>query len=132
MNIRSSFMAQRVKILWLPKGRVETIDVGHNTYLFRFSMIDDLERAQFGGPWFILDHYLMLTTWKPSFRSSMNPFSKLIAWIRFPELPVEYLNKHALFNIAKVAGRPIRVDYATDQISKGRYARVCVEIELAQ
>lgn len=130
INIRPSFMAQRIKIMWRPKGQVEKIDIGHNTFLFRFSMKDDFERALFGGPWFILDHYLMLTTWKPNFRPSMNPFSKMIVWIRFPELPVEYFNKLALFSIAKVAGRPIRVDYATDQMSKGRYARVCVEINL--
>ena len=81
INIRPSFMSQRIKIMWRPKGQIEVIDIGKSVFLFRFSMLDDLERALFGGPWFILDHYLMLTTWKPNFRPSMNPFSKLIVWI---------------------------------------------------
>lgn len=50
-----------------------------------FFMIDDLEGALFVGPSLIIDHYLMLTTWKPNFHPSINPFSKLIAWICFPE-----------------------------------------------
>lgn len=132
INIRSSFMIQRIKAMWRPKGHIETIDIGRIVFLFCFSKLDDLETTLFGGPWFILDHELMLTTCKPNFRPSMNLFSKLIVWNRFPELPVEYFNKEALFNIAKVVGKPIRVNYVTNSVSKGQYARVCVEINLCE
>ena len=57
-----------------------------------------------GGPWFLFGHHLMLTPWKPNFRSSQNHFSSLIVWVRFLELPIEYFNKRALFGIAKLAG----------------------------
>lgn len=68
INVRLSFMTQRVRVMWRPKGTLETIDLGQNIFLFRFSLQDDYERAFFGGPWFILDHYLMITKWKPNFR----------------------------------------------------------------
>lgn len=132
LSVRSTFMDQRARIMWKVKGSLETIDLGQNVFLFRFSVQDDYERTLFGGPWFVLDHYLMLTKWKPNFRPSIHSFESMVVWLRFPELPVEYYDKQALFEIDAVAGKPIRVDYATDRLTRARYARVCVEINLSQ
>ena len=74
----------------------------------------------------------MLTSWKPNFRPSQNPFSTMFVWVRFPELPVKYFHKLALFDIAKLVGLPVKVDFATDSVSRARYARVCVEISLSK
>lgn len=77
LNVRPSFMTQRARAMWRSRGSLEVIDIGKNVYLFRFSLQDDYERALFGGPWFVQDHYLMLTRWVPNFRPSMNPFEML-------------------------------------------------------
>lgn len=122
----------RDRIMWRPKGTLEVIDLGHNIFLFRFSVLDDLEKALFGGPWFVLDHYLLLTKWKPNFRPSTNPFDSLAVWIRFSELLVEYYDKEALFQIVEAVGKPIKVNFATDQLTRARYVRVCVIIDLAK
>ncbi|KAJ8452750.1 hypothetical protein Cgig2_005086 [Carnegiea gigantea] len=53
-------------------------------------------------------------------------------WVRFPKLPVECFNKLALFEIAKLDGTPSKVDFATDSVSRARYARVCVEISVGK
>ncbi|XP_056696946.1 uncharacterized protein [Spinacia oleracea] len=116
--------------MWRIKGSLEVIDIGKQVYLFKFTQTDDYERGLFGGPWFIMDHYLMITPWKPNFRPSVNGFDFMSVWVRIEELPVEYYDKDALYEIAKVIGKPIRVDYATDKVSRGKYARVCVEIDL--
>lgn len=55
-----------------------------------------------------------------------------MVWIRFPELPLEYYDKKAMFAIAEKVGKPIKVDYATDNVARGRYARVCIELELSR
>lgn len=70
-----------------------------------------------GGPWFVFGHYIMLTKWKPNFWPSSNPFSSILVRVRFPQLPVEYFNELALFDIAKMIGTPIKVDFATDFVS---------------
>jgi len=41
---------------------------------------------------------------------------------------MEYFNKLALFDIVKLVGKPIKVDFGTDSISCARYARVCIEV----
>lgn len=84
----------------------------------------------FGGPWFVLDHYLMISTWKSNFRPSINSFEHMSVWIRFSEFPVEYYDKESLFDIARVSRKPIRVDDATYKLTRERYARVCIEINL--
>ncbi|XP_021846032.1 uncharacterized protein [Spinacia oleracea] len=132
IKVRSAYMESRVRAMWRIKGSLEVIDVGHDVFLFRFTQPDDFERALFGGPWFILDHYLMISTWKPNFRPSKDGFDTMSVWIRIDELPVEYYDKEALFAIAQLVGKPIRVDYATDKVTRGRYARVCVEIMLSK
>lgn len=105
-------------------GYVEDIDLGKNVYLFRFSNSDDYDRALFGGAWFILDHYLMITKWKPNFRAFNDPFDSMPVQIHFPELPVEYHDKEAFYDLASVAGKPLRVGYATNRITCARYAFV--------
>lgn len=69
INVKLTYKDTRVRSMWRIKGSMETIDVGRGVYFFKFSLEEDYERALFGGPWFILDHYIMITTWKPNFRS---------------------------------------------------------------
>lgn len=130
ITIRANFMEARVRAMWRVKGSLEVIDLGKNVFLFRFTQVDDYERALFGGPWFILDHYLMISTWRPNFRPSINQFDTMSVWIRIEELPVEYYDKEALFAIARVVGKPIRVDYANDRVARAQFARICVDIDL--
>lgn len=132
ISVKPNLMESRVRAMWRIKGSLEVIDVGHDVYLFKFTQTDDYDKALFGGPWFILDHYLMISTWRPNFRPSKNGFDSMSVWIRIDELPIEYYDKEALFTIARVVGTPIRVDYATDKITRGRYARVCVKIMLSK
>lgn len=60
IDIRPAFMEQRVRLMWKPIGGLECIDLGKGTFLFRFSLQEDYDKALFGGPWFILNHCLML------------------------------------------------------------------------
>lgn len=110
IQIKPSYMETKVRSMWRTKGALEIIDIGRNVFLFRFAQSDDYEKALFGGPWFIMDHYLMLTTWKPNFRPSINNFDNMSAWVRIDELPVEYYDKEALFEISRHIEKPIRVD----------------------
>lgn len=52
-------------------------------------------------------------------------------YIHFPELLVEYYDKNALYKIGHKVGKPIRVDFATNPLTRARYARVCIEINIS-
>ncbi|CAN0904080.1 hypothetical protein LINGRAHAP2_LOCUS22879, partial [Linum grandiflorum] len=55
-----------------------------------------------------------------------------ITWVLIKGLPLEYYNDDGLFAITKCLGYPIRVDRQTSLVTRGKFARVCVEIDLSK
>lgn len=53
-------------------------------------------------------------------------------WIRFPLLPVEYYSRQWLHRAGNHIGKTLKVDTTTLLASRGRFARVCVEVDLTQ
>ncbi|PNY14872.1 ribonuclease H, partial [Trifolium pratense] len=53
-----------------------------------------------------------------------------MVWIRFPSLGMEYYDESLLLALATAVGTPIKVDIRTLDASRGKFARVCIEIDL--
>ncbi|XVE63525.1 hypothetical protein DITRI_Ditri07aG0027100 [Diplodiscus trichospermus] len=68
--------------------------------------------------------------WYPNFDPSSFKVSKLEVWVRFPNLPLEYFNEQVLMKIGRRIGRPLKVDTTTLSALRGRYARMCMEVDL--
>ncbi|XP_019150543.1 PREDICTED: uncharacterized protein LOC109147335 [Ipomoea nil] len=98
----------------------------------RFESQSDYDFARFEGPWSVLDHYMVVQEWVPNFSPRNNKTMKLLAWVRFPTLPVEYFDDLFLMKIARRVGRPINIDSTTSLISKGSFAWVCVELDISK
>ncbi|KAE8732129.1 hypothetical protein F3Y22_tig00002237pilonHSYRG00394 [Hibiscus syriacus] len=52
--------------------------------------------------------------------------------VHFPGLPMHYYNERMLFTMGNSIGRAFKVDQKTSYTSKGRFARVCVEVNFAK
>lgn len=48
---------------------------------------------------------------------------RLLVWVRFPSIPIEYFDEDFLMKIAKQIGRPVKMDTTT---------RICVEVDLSK
>lgn len=83
-----------------------------------------------GGPWMIFDHYLTILKWKPNFKPADSSEKTTIVWVRFISIPLEMFDDDSLFGIGKAVGNTIKVDSNTVDMVRGRYARVCVELNL--
>ena len=59
----------------------------------------------------------------------MNP--KCVVWVRLPDLPPMLWTRSALKLIVSKAGSLLHLDKCTDLLTKGRYARVAIEIILS-
>ncbi|XP_019183629.1 PREDICTED: uncharacterized protein LOC109178450 [Ipomoea nil] len=127
-----SLLLRRLCALWRPKGSFELVALDNDYFLVKFGSTEDLEFAKFGGPWMILDHYLIVKEWTPDFDPMTDKTEKMLIWVRFPCLPVEYYNIVFLQKVGRRIGRPIRIDRATSQVSRGRFARMCVEIDITK
>lgn len=98
----------------------------------RFHDKQDYEVALLNGPWVISDHYLHVQRWVPNFMPNTAKIKSLLVWIRFPILPVEYYTVRWLERAGNRIGRIIKVNKATLMASRGKFARVCVEVDLTK
>lgn len=53
-------------------------------------------------------------------------------WVRFPGMTLVWYDEILLLAMASAIGRPIKVDRQTLRVERGRFASVCVEIDLNQ
>lgn len=95
------------------------------------SSSDDMNYVFNEGPWIILGDYLTIQKWRPGMQPSLVYNSSTAAWVRFPDLPIEYHHNHKLLcALGNKIGTVILVDPKTQFALKRRFARVCVEIDL--
>lgn len=83
-----------------------------------------------GGPWFVGGHFLTIRAWKPTFRPSTASISSVAVWAKLPELPIEYYDKEVLREIREAIGPVLRVDSNTVMGARGRFVRICVQVDL--
>lgn len=74
-------------------------------------------------------YHLAIYQWRPNFRKNLFKQEKMFIWIQFSNLPIEYINGEALVKFARAIERPIKMDIRTSGITRGRYARVCIEVD---
>ncbi|CAN1776648.1 hypothetical protein LINPERHAP1_LOCUS13716 [Linum perenne] len=60
------------------------------------------------------------------------PIRKILTWVRLPKLPIHFFNPLAVERIGNHIGRTVRMDLATKEGARARYARVCVEVDLSK
>ncbi|CAN1819269.1 hypothetical protein LINPERHAP1_LOCUS28665 [Linum perenne] len=124
-------MKRRLEALWARAGHIQVSDLSNAAFLVRFSDEEDYKRASFGGPWKIYDYYLTVTRWSPDFDEE-DPIKKILSWVRLPKLPIHLFNPLVVERIGNHIGRTVRLDLATKEGARARYARVCVEIDLSK
>lgn len=125
-------MQQNLAPLWKLVGGFDLMDVDNGFYMVMFDLEDDRDKVINGGPWMIFDHYLVVSTWSPNFVSSTGKIEKTLVWIKFSGMNLVYYDESLLIAMAFSIGRPIEVDERTLRVDRGRFARICVEIDLNQ
>nr|POE69034.1 uncharacterized protein CFP56_77930 [Quercus suber] len=123
-------MQAKLNALWKPSGRVDVIDLGKEFFLTRFSCKEDHDKVLRNGPWFIGEHFLSIRPWEPNFKPSTTNVSSIAIWIRLNELPIEYYEVEVLKQIGNTIGKILRIDTHTAAEARGRFARLCVQVDI--
>ncbi|XP_045798039.1 uncharacterized protein LOC123892283 [Trifolium pratense] len=131
-NIGFHLMKERLQKIWRLNAGFDIMNIGNGFFMVKLDSIDDRTRIMDGGPWMIYDHYLTVQCWSQEFASPTAKIDKTMVWIRFPGLNLFYYDESILLALASAVGRPIKVDSTTLDVRRGRFARVCVEINLNQ
>ncbi|XP_028807535.1 uncharacterized protein LOC114762238 [Neltuma alba] len=124
------YLAMKLHQLWAKHGSVDTIDIGVGFFMVNFAHESDYEMALTGGPWLLYDHYLCVQPWKADFEPDEERITKISAWIRIANLPLDYYDHGVLHVLGSQIGRVLKVDLNTAKRKKGRFARICVELDL--
>ncbi|KAK0608273.1 hypothetical protein LWI29_028212 [Acer saccharum] len=98
------FMTTKLTQKWNLVGQWHLTDLGEGYFVVRFQLKEDLEYVLTNGPWVIMNQYLAVQRWKPNF------------------VPGE----------DSIQSMPIWVDPITENQARGRFARICVEIDITK
>lgn len=74
------------------------------------------------GPWAYVDRMLVLQRWTPLMDMAMLNFIPL--WIQIRGIPLQYMNRMVIVNIARVLGEYIQMDYNEEVGSRMEFVRV--------
>ena len=129
-SVGFNYLHDRLLSLWKPAGRLDCVDLGNGFFLTRFYLREDFETVLKRGLWFISEHFLSIRLWMPNFRSAMANVSSIAIWIRLNELLIEYYNAKVLHQIGKTISNVLRVDTHTASETRGRFARLCVQVDV--
>ncbi|CAL1397560.1 unnamed protein product [Linum trigynum] len=129
-SLAFAFVHRRIQKMWARTGGVRIGDIGKGFFQASFDSQLDHDRALYGGPWTIDDHYIAAEPWRLDFDPDFDTITRASVWVRLPRLPLAYFDEEILQDIGDRIGRVEKIDYNTANGSRGNYARICVEIDL--
>lgn len=86
----------------------------------------------FEGPWAVNGIILQLAPWQPYFEPAFTKLSTAAVWIQLHNLPVQFWEGESLETVSSLFGKLLKIDDLTSSLSRSRFARICVEIDLAK
>ncbi|KAG5124795.1 hypothetical protein JHK82_031532 [Glycine max] len=108
-------------------------EVGHKMGRFKlltFTLAGDYNFALLEGMWMVANHYLILQRWRPLFLMNVEKEKNVAIWIQIQRLPIELYNDVFLNKIGSSLGKFLKVDRLTSIHYRGKFARICVELDL--
>ncbi|XP_015955326.1 uncharacterized protein LOC107479731 [Arachis duranensis] len=131
-KVAYGILKRRLDTMWAKSGGINLIDVGNGFFVVRFYSEEDYWNVLEGGLWLLFDHYLTIHQWAPDFNAFGAEINKVTAWVRLPDLPIEYYDKQFLETVGDQIGKTLKVDMNTANRSRGKFARLCVELDLSK
>ena len=122
---------QGFAILWLPQVDWEIFPSNLGFYVFLFTSPDDHNKVLLELPWVLDAFILAIGPQIPLFRPFLDSLSSVVVWLCLPDLPPALWYREALELIVQRAGRLVKLDQATESLSKSRFTRVAMEVDLS-
>ena len=112
------------------KGVVRVLDMNEDFFIVRFADEGDYTHALYEGPWLVAFHYLLVQRWRPLFQPEWKAVQRMAVWVCIPDLSMELYNPKFLWGVGEKIGTMLKVDELTSIHSRGKFARICVEVDL--
>ncbi|CAN1170302.1 hypothetical protein LINPERPRIM_LOCUS321 [Linum perenne] len=111
-SIGYSYLCHRLRSMWKPISHMHIIDLDKGCFMVKFADEQDYFKDLTGGPWLILDHYLVVHQWSPDFRVSDSLPAKMNAERgKFARLAVEINLDELLAPLIDLDGHRQDIEY---------------------
>ncbi|GLU09453.1 hypothetical protein SLE2022_263150 [Rubroshorea leprosula] len=117
---------------WKTENDFEIIDVGFGYYIVKFSSPQDYSMILSGGPYKLFDHYLAVQPWELGFNPARAKAPKATVWVKLHGVPIVCFYEVICLYLGSKIAKPIKVDPTTLLATRGKFARVCIEVDLSQ
>ncbi|GKU91977.1 hypothetical protein SLEP1_g5773 [Rubroshorea leprosula] len=84
------------------------------------------------GPYKMFDHYLAVQPWEPGFHPARAKAPKTAVWVKLHGVPIVCFHEAICLYLGSKIGKPIKVDPTTLLAARGKFARVCIQVDLSQ
>lgn len=115
---------------WQEFGRISISDMPNGFMLIRCETNEAKKKIDFRGPWNINGLTFQISQWQPFFELATTKLTKAIVWVQLHNLPFELWDGQTLDSITEPLGKLLKVDELTSSLSRARFARVYLEIDL--
>ncbi|KAM3323198.1 hypothetical protein P3S67_004349 [Capsicum chacoense] len=132
LRMDHQLLKTKLLALWKPAENFTLIDLGADFFLIKFTKEENMNHVLHEGPWFVFNLWLSVQKWKPKFVSSQAKIAYSAIWVRLPELPTEFYDLKIFLKVGSKIGTLLKIDSCTSSTTKGRYARLCLEVPLEQ
>ncbi|KAF3950081.1 hypothetical protein CMV_024118 [Castanea mollissima] len=127
----SQGLKQRIQAPWSKALIVRVYGrTGKISFSFVFPVKEDHNSVLKNGPWFIGENFLSIRPWEPNFKPAMAVVLFVAVWVRLNERPIKYYDSEALLIIDQTIGNVLRIDTHTETGTRGRYARLCIQVDI--
>ena len=89
-----------------------------------------MQNVIFEGSWTLSRLVLQLFPWHAFFQPVSARLSTAAIWLQLHHLPNELWDKDILENIVGHTGKLLKIDDETINLSRAKYARICMELDL--
>ncbi|KAB5560806.1 hypothetical protein DKX38_005763 [Salix brachista] len=127
-----NFLRDRLLRRWQLKGPMTLIDLENNFFIVKFLLEEVMKHVLTGGPWQVVGQYVTTQRWKPGFDPKEEKITHMTAWVRINGLNVEFFRFDVLEKIGNLIGLTVKVDPHTMSQSRGKFARICVELDISK
>ncbi|PNY14345.1 hypothetical protein L195_g011025 [Trifolium pratense] len=124
-------MKNQLENVWNLAGKFDLMDIENGFYMVKFDREEGKTKVINGVPWKLLDHYLTVCRFTSTINTTgTSVTNKTMVWVRISGLHLVYYDENFLLAVASAIGNPVKVDLHALWVEFGRFARVCVEIDL--
>ncbi|XVF06754.1 hypothetical protein REPUB_Repub06bG0077800 [Reevesia pubescens] len=81
---------------------------------------------------YLCNRVKQLWRWTPGFRSEEATINSVATWVRFPGMLLEFYDGDVLRRMGNEIGKAVRIDRTTSFMLRGKFARMCVELDLTK